>query len=228
MEEFVQHLVTNPWFILGGWAIGLLGLVGIPLGIFLHYRSKKERLPQYAVRNNNIIKGHKEKYPALKIHFEGHGEEISNLSISRLVMWNGGKETIKKQDVVKPGITVQVKDGCKILDVSVVQFTTDKNKFTITKAQDKLSATIAFDYCDKDEGAVFQIFHTGTSYDDLTIAGTIMGVGEPKRVSPLSTKSSFAERVGELTIFAQLLVVVVMYMIGTKVPKGLHSFFDDF
>ncbi len=126
ITKLVESLATNPWVIVIGILLSLLGLIGLPLSIFLHFKGKKNRLPRYAVRNNNIIKGHKDKYPAVKVHFENYGEDIANLSVSKVLLWNHGKETIRKQDIVKPGICLRIKDGCKLLDVAIVQFTADE------------------------------------------------------------------------------------------------------
>jgi len=182
MDDIVESLAKNPWIIVIGVLLSILGLFGLPLSVFLHFRGKKERVPRYAVRNNNIIKGHKDKYPAVKVHFENYGEDIANLSVSKVIFWNYGKETIKKQDIVKPGIFMRIKNGFKIVDVAIVQFTTEENKFIITKSQDRASATITFEYIDQGEGVIFQVFHTGTSDQDLSITGKVMGAGEPVRM----------------------------------------------
>jgi hypothetical protein len=182
MDDLVAALAANPWIILLGIFLSLLGVIGLPLSVFLYFKSKRERLPRWSVRSNNIIKGHKDKYPAVSVRFQGFGDEISNLTVSKVILWNHGKETIRKADVIKPGITLRLKEGLTILDVSVVQVRTAENKFAVTRSQDRSSATIAFDYIDHGEGVMFQVFHTGTSDHDLTITGKVMGAGEPVRM----------------------------------------------
>src|SRR5207253_2748738 len=42
--------------------------------------------------------------------------------------------------------------------------------------QDRSHAVIAFEYLDHNQGALIQLFHTGTGDDDISVDGTIKGV----------------------------------------------------
>ena len=46
--------------------------------------------------------------------------------------------------------------------------------------EDRRVVNINFDYCRKNEGVVVELYHTGSSNEDVKIAGTIKGVGTCK------------------------------------------------
>src|ERR1022692_3570237 len=208
ITKFVDSLATNGWAALGGYAIGLIGLIGIPLAIFLHFRGKKDRLPRYAVRNNNIIIGHTEKYPDVTVHFQGYGEDIAKLSVSKVAFWNDGKGAIKKGDVTKSGITLEMKEGCLILNVTIIQFTNKENYFLITRSSDRKSATITFENIDYLDGIVFQVFHTGTSDKDLSIVGKVLEGGEPLRIRIIPADYPRQKSVGAVALLMPIVITL--------------------
>jgi hypothetical protein len=211
INQYVESLPANGWITLGAFAITL---VGIPLAIFLHYRGKKDRLPRYAIRNNSIIVGHKEKYPAVQVHFQGYGEDnIPNLSVSKVAFWNDGRGTIKKDNVTKSGVTLQMKEECVILDVLIIQSTNKENRFSITKSDHRKSATITFEYIDYCDGVVFQVFHTGTSDKDLSIVGTVMEAGEPLRIRIIPADYPQQKWFGVIAILIPIVITLATCMI---------------
>jgi len=92
ISRFVESLSINPWLVLIAAACTI---VAVPLAFIFYLRSRKEKLPRYAVRSNNIIKGSKAVIPGLTVHFQGHGEPIENLTVSKVVFWNASRETIR-------------------------------------------------------------------------------------------------------------------------------------
>jgi len=94
-----------------------------------------------------------------------------------------GRTTIRKQDVVKPqGIVLKVKDGYKILHAEIIQRNASENNFDTTSSQDKTQATLTFEYIDRNEGVVIQIFHTGLKDEDIEVVGKVMAAGSPQRM----------------------------------------------
>lgn len=171
MDAFADFLSRNHWFIV---ITGLCSAIGIPLAIFYYFKSLRVRKPRYAVRTTALISASKARISALKITFDGYDQPITNLSVTNLAFFNDGKETIRREDIASP-LTLYIEDDV-ILDAALIQHTTEDNEFDITS--NNTSATITFRYVDFDEGALFQILHTGKS-EDITLDGKIMGAGTP-------------------------------------------------
>jgi hypothetical protein len=180
MSRFVDSLAINQWFVV---IAAVCTMVSVPLTFYFYLKSKRAKLPRYAIRSNNLIKGTKNVIPAVTIRFAGHGEAIDNLTVSKVIFWNAGRDTIKKRDIITPpGIIVQAKNGCTILDAEIVHRTTPENEFEVTKAQDKSQLRVTFKYMDRNEGVLIQVFHTGVKDDDIEVLGKIMGAGSPVKL----------------------------------------------
>jgi hypothetical protein len=189
MDHFFQtmkDLAINPFVTISGWVIGVISFV---LAIVFYLKSSKERRPCYAVTSNNIIKQAQQLIPGLSVRYSGHGEELSNFTISKLAFWNAGRETIRKADLVKADpITVQAKEGCVLLGIEVL-YASPSNDFGSQLHRDKKSAELTFDYIDRHEGIVLLIAHTGLSNDALTLTGKIKGGTDVIRLGPSSQRS---------------------------------------
>ncbi len=230
ISRFVESLSINPWLVL---IAAVCTIVAVPLAFIFYLRSKKEKLPRYAVRSNNIIKGAKAVIPALTVHFQGHGEPIENLTVSKVVFWNAGRETIRKQDVVKPqGIVLKVKDGYKILHAEIIQRNASENNFDTTSSQDKTQATLTFEYIDRNEGVVIQIFHTGLKDEDIEVVGKIMAAGSPRRMfiphpslAPQKTPPKYTRKrdqvIGIGMIFFPFVITVLIRFLPLADPKAV-------
>src|SRR5947209_4957531 len=72
-------------------------------------------------------------------------------------------------------LTIQGTEGIVILSATIIYAVNDLNKIGVTVNRERTQATITFDYLDRNQGGVIQVFHTGTEKDDLSFKGTIMG-----------------------------------------------------
>ena len=167
MKEFFENtLLVN----IVSFGLGLLGIVA---SIFFYYKSLRKKDPQFSKKTISLIKDQIGKINGLEIKYQN--DTIQNLSISKIVFYNNGRETIKTTDIaISNPIRVEVGGDYKVLDASILFSKNDANNFSIQV--DSNCVTINFDYCDYSEGAVFQIIHTGKSSDDISLKGSMHGV----------------------------------------------------
>ena len=174
-SQFAEWLSVNPWLL--SVASIIIALLGVTLTIIFFIKSKKIKLPYYAVRSVNLVRDMVSSIESLEMLYSG--EHIENLTATKIALWNAGHDTINSQDIASAApLTVHIKGG-KILDAKVDQTKNPANNFSVDIADDKSSATIQFDYIDKNEGVVIRLFHTGRSSEDIEIRGKIKGVGKP-------------------------------------------------
>jgi hypothetical protein len=77
--QFVNWLETNPSL---GVASFILAIVGVVLAIFFYIKSKKVKIPCYAVRSLNIVRNLVNKIESLEMLYGG--QPINNLTVSKI------------------------------------------------------------------------------------------------------------------------------------------------
>lgn len=100
------------------------------------FKGRKEKSPRYQIINHNLIKNFSSKFKDLQIHYDNEG--IENFTVSNLIFWNAGRETINREDIVAADpIRIHVKNGAAILDEKIVTMNNPSNRFSLEKSNDK-------------------------------------------------------------------------------------------
>lgn len=166
------------------WIPTIIAIIGIPIGVlaalYFYRKSRRVKLLAYAVTTANIIQDYSGRIPDLKIEYKGKNPHT--ISVSKIVVWNDGTETIERNDIADAlPLRINMSAG-EILDASIVSVTEGgkANRFTVTK-DSPLLVSPSFDYLDKNEGAIIQLVHTGRPADDIFLTGRIKGSGSPVR-----------------------------------------------
>lgn len=174
ISQLTEWLGTNPWLGIVSLIIAVLSVI---LMIIFYIKSKKVKLPCYTFRSNNLVKDLFSRISPLEMRYSG--QQIENLTVTKIAFWNAGRDTIDKRDIVSADpLTVHVKEGYKILEPIKLYEINPSNQFSTITSEDRSYFTLQFDYVDKGEGVVIQFFHTGLSSKDVEISGRIKGAGE--------------------------------------------------
>lgn len=197
-----------------GIVLGIAGIViGLAASYYFYWKSLRIKEPSWDIQSNNLIRGHSSKVPELQIFFKD--EPVQDLTISRVVFWNNGAETIDRQDLntINPLRITSIAE-VKLLETKVVSVNNTSNQISIRETVDKSCAYLEFDYLDQAQGAVIQVVHTGISSKDLTVEGDIRGVKALRRVNvPLVRRSAnvsvaFPQRFGQKARRKVMLIIV--------------------
>jgi hypothetical protein len=155
--------------------VGWLGISGTAIAIFLAFvfyrRSKRFKRPAYVVTTWNLIQDYSAKLQGLKIEFKG--KSLASISVSKIVVWNDGNETIHGSDIAQADPLRVVVTGADLVDVIVLMTTHVANQFKITPIGNDVS--IVFDYLDRNQGGILQLVHTGKSSENIAVRGSIKG-----------------------------------------------------
>lgn len=153
----------------------ILAILGIIFTTYFYYKSRKSKIPTYIVRTINLVREKIQKIETVEIIYSG--EKVKNLSLTKIAIWNDGKETINYSDIASNNpIRIKIKESFEILDAEILFKKDEANDFNIQVSDDKNYINILFDYIDFEDGIVIQIFHTGNSSDDIFIDGKIKSV----------------------------------------------------
>lgn len=174
--DALSGVVQNP-------AVTLLLIVLAVAGLILayvSYRTRRVKQACWAIRSNNIVAGYTAKLGALQILYGGEG--VKNVTISRLLFWNRGRETIDRGDIAPADpLRIIAAGEVKLLDVAILHANNEPSQFSATVASDRKSAVLCFEYLDPGQGAVLQVVHSGTSSKDVEVLGSIKGAGAPAK-----------------------------------------------
>lgn len=189
----------------------ITGLAGVVLAIgsilaawVFYQRGKRERRPTHAVTGNRVVVGN----PKRGIEVSFRGESVPVVSRTLVVVWNEGRETIRRGDVTEDApLTVSVNGvNARILEASVVAVTRPEIGFRID-VEPPRSVVLSFHHLDHKDGATIEVLHTAPHPSDVDLTGDVMGTqGRLRRVeSPLwddpgGFKMPFAFAIGLLVL----------------------------
>jgi len=215
-----------------GVSIGIVGIfIGVVVSYFFYRKSLRIKEPCWAIRSNNLIQGYSDKFERLRVTF--NGEEVENLTITKVLFWNNGTDTIDRHDIETVNkLRIECKNKVKILDVKILACNNPSNQFDVTISEDGNFAYIQFDYLDHKQGAVTQVIHTGTSSKDLMVAGDIKGANtltwktvSPKWAQWVNDKIRISRRTRKKTTAISGIIVGVIYIILGAIKLFLPTFF---
>jgi hypothetical protein len=175
--EFFGRAPQNAWA--ETLLLIIISMTGIVLSIFFYLKSRKKRKPFYSSRSFNIAQDiSPARFESLVLTY--NETRIENFTITKVLFWNDGKETIRIGDVaIEEPLEIVTEGDVQILDAAVIQRIPPTNGFEVRVSGNQSSVELSFDYIDKDEGAVVQIVHTGKSGRDISMRGRIAGGGMP-------------------------------------------------
>ncbi|HBB02752.1 MAG: hypothetical protein US89_C0009G0066 [Candidatus Peregrinibacteria bacterium GW2011_GWF2_38_29] len=183
MYQYLQQLKLNEIFSPSNTIGYTIGIIGIIIGIIFYIKSKKEKLPFYYLENCHVLQ-EIEKIQKIQINYDR--KRIENLTITKLVIWNNGKETIQKTDIAKNNpLRITANNNAKILYAKILYQDNVNNNFQLQQKNNEIY--INFDYFDNEEGAIIEIHHTGIKKEDLIINGAFKGV---KKLSNIRSSES--------------------------------------
>lgn len=205
--------------------IGIVGgaIVGLIITHVYYRLQKRRRELCWSEDNTNLIKGYSSLFEKLEIQYEG--QQIENLTVSKIAFWNNGNETIDHEDIaIPPYIWPRIEDT-KILDVQVVAASTVGNRFEAINMPDHFIIALKFDYLDPQQGAVIQVIHTSVAIAPLMVGGEVKGV---KDIQFKSKRPDFWSQVPRFFIYFYAIWVVVLLGIAVynSVFQGVQPIAD--
>jgi hypothetical protein len=171
--NMIESLTASIWFDAISMAIAIISLI---LAFVFYYRSKNEKNPCYSKAGKHLIDREVIANTAIEVMFQG--SHIGNLTSTKLALWNNGRATITQDDIANSDpLRLVTSNGARILAVDLIAGNEPANSFEVDLQSEGDLAFINFDFIDYKQGAVFNVYHTGTSMQDIDIVGTIIGAG---------------------------------------------------
>lgn len=188
----MKDIIHSDWFVLSGYAIGVLGLI---LSYIFFKKAKVEKRPCCINRSNNLIYKAYSRLSDLKIAAKYKGVDVETLSYTKVAFWNAGKATITNADLsgVDP-LRIEIENEV-VYDCEILYTSQKANGFNINWVKDDKTVYLKFDYLDFGQGAVIKIIHSGNtvSYTSsaIKIKGAIKGATKIESPHPSFAPTSF-------------------------------------
>ena len=120
--------------------------------------------------SSKIIKNTQSNISKVNILYEGN--PIDTLTMSKVIFWNKSFPTINDSDIIeKAPLSIYIKNG-EILEACVLKGHNTSNNISVHYKDNNVF--INFDYLDRKEGGIIQIFHTGEE-NDIDVTRKIKG-----------------------------------------------------
>ncbi|MFD1553987.1 hypothetical protein DNU06_16965 [Putridiphycobacter roseus] len=104
-------------------------------------------------------------------------KKVKNFTVSRIAIWNEGKETIFNEDIPKKGLLKITSEGGYNIYYARKLFEINPSNNCKVKFENG-DAKLKFDYLDYREGSCIEVFHSGKTSWSLKISGSIIGSGD--------------------------------------------------
>lgn len=170
--QSIKSIFSEPSYWYNFFAI-LLAIGGLLYGIIKDYFQNKKKEPVYWIRTTHLVRKTTKNVEGLQLLYNGH--EVADLSTTKFVFWNKGKEAIKRSDIAsKNPIKITIDPEYEILDVYIDSCTNDDNNFTTEKQNDCKSILINFEFMEQNDGVSLKITHTAPNSDKFKVSGKVI------------------------------------------------------
>lgn len=194
-------------------------IIGLPLSIYLYFKSKKEKSLKFEIKSNNIFKNFESIIENVKVTCED--KNISTLTITKILMWCNGKETIYDTDIAtQMPLIIKTREDKDILEAKVISSNNLANNVHLEKLENNLYK-INFEFLDNKDGFIIQVVHTGNNSNDIIVDGKIKGIKKnignkllkKKGVLEKIYKNKYVENFLILLMGLMLFLIIIFFII---------------
>ncbi len=172
ISNIMSYSGAEPWVSISGVLISVFSVI---LAVYFYRKSRVLKRPFCIISNRNVIDSSINKTSGLEVKYKGI--DVSNLSVSSIVFWNAGSNTIRGEDIPqKTPFEITTNNGAVIYNVENRFVKRDSNaiEFTLSKGDSK-KVDIKFDFLDRNDGFILDVVHSGASAKALNLEATFIG-----------------------------------------------------
>ncbi|MFA4849585.1 MAG: hypothetical protein WC626_07645 [Methanoregula sp.] len=198
-------------FLSQGWIGSLIGIIGICLGIVVAiYFYRQSRVGPRLVYQTKAIKiiGKDERAIPDDVRIFFGNTPVERLVKNLIIIWNSGYTTFDGKNIIDTNpLRAEYSQGTSVMRVTTLKATRPENGSRAHVNPTNLNEVIfSFDYLDPNDGAVFEIYHTGEEIIP-NMMGTIKGL--PKGISDWGIIKTAARKEEPTKIKNPILAILV-------------------
>lgn len=169
--------------ILSNVAMAVVTITSLGIALLSYYLPRKRQKLQYQTASVQYFEEEDYTLPS-EVEMSFRGERVTRLTKAMLIVWSGGTDVLRGEDVVKQiPLTIKLKGTGKILCYSIVGVTSQGNRVLANMRTDSQSEILlTYDYLNPGDGAVIQVMHD-SKQPDLLLVGASKGLsGGPQNL----------------------------------------------
>jgi hypothetical protein len=205
MSEIVNSLKIKKTTILTIVSL-FVSIICLLLAIIFYYFPSDRKSIQYSIQNYPLLKDYIQNIDGLQILL--YGNDIKNLTVSNIAIWNDGRSIIERGDVPQknPLMVKLLSHDEEIITVKILHQTNIGNDVSV-ELKDNNCAIIDFEYIDRNDGFILQVIHTGNSISTNNIFGEVKSLGQINKY--------FNERInGRRNIIILIAFFIILFIIS--------------
>ena len=150
----------------------LLAIFGIAVSAYTYKKSKRDKRLVFKSRSSKIISKKDFSFP--KLSFQYDGNEIEDLIMTEISIWNYGTEPFKAEDVVKTDCLRIESLRDTIIYECQIEVANEHNEIKFKQLSEN-EVRFNFLYLNSSEGMKVRIFHNDSNSNDIVIKGRFIG-----------------------------------------------------
>lgn len=173
-------------FLNQGWVGSLLGIIGIATGYLFFLAARKRKLLRYEIETKILIKNFEYEIDGLQISY--HNNPIKNLAVTRVYLWNAGRDVIRKNDIPSTDPISFFVQGSLVGHPKLEFYgLRNRNQFELRHGEHKDRFIVDFSYIDFRDLCRIEFFHTFSDDQKVAVSGSVIGCGRPEKGKYFST-----------------------------------------
>ena len=164
-------------------AMPVVTIISLVIALLSYYMPRNRKKLQYQTASVRYFEEDDYTLPS-EVEMSFRGKRVTRLAKSMLIVWSGGTDVLRGEDIVKQDpLTIKLKGTGKILSYSIVGVTSQGNRVLANKRTDSQSdILLTYDYLNPGDGAVIQVMHD-SKQRDLFLVGASKGLsGGPQNL----------------------------------------------
>jgi hypothetical protein len=176
LAPIILLTMTDPNIIISIISL-LVSIITLYASFYFFNRTLKEKTPLFTLESNQYQGDLIAATPDGVTVYEN--TEIKRFTVSRIAIWNDGKDTIFRKDISpNDNISIAPEEGYEFYFARLLFTINNSNKCEVVFRNGV--AIVDFDYLDFREGSSVEVFHSGKTSWSIKVSGSIIGSGKIK------------------------------------------------
>lgn len=178
-------------FVSANWLVILLGTAALALAVALFVFGRRRPTLRYAVWGINLISDIDARVPSVELLYSGR--KVSTVSVSKISLWNSGREAIRSGDLsARDPLRLVLANGAQLLAVTTLAQSNNAIGLKADTMDGGRSARLSFDFLNAYDGGVLQVVHDDSNPVNLWLQGSLVNASGPTRAAALTPKGLVA------------------------------------
>jgi hypothetical protein len=165
---------TKPWWTVVGNIASVLGIIGLPLSIWLYFASVVSPGLTFRVNSDRAVVVKSGQSSRLRVTLNGK-PVATDITAAQVEVWNSGRAPISRSDILER-LVISTPPNVPILEASLRKSTRQVSKIRLDTSQiAKGKVGVGWQIMEKGDGAIIQIVYAGSPNTNITARASVIG-----------------------------------------------------